>query len=308
MQLDRTAIVISQRSATDLVDLSLLVMRCYWRPILMFAVIGILPFALADFCLLWPLTKYDLLVMSSLNVGDVEVYRIRYLWVVTMTILLQAPIALCGVTYYIGQAVFIERPSIRQVFAATWKRGVAVVLILGILRLSLLSFLPLVLLSLDPIFRPEVEIPFYFLFLCGTAFLVRGFRPFAPEILLLERCPLIKSKSGTDQFIYSKRSAWLHSALSFELFTVHMGVSVAQIMLIASLSLGFMFSIGVLTGIWQWGIWMDLIVYPFIVWGVASWGAVIRFLLYMNSRIRTEGWELELRLKAESHRLEELGT
>jgi hypothetical protein len=36
---------------------------------------------------------------------------------------------------------------------------------------------------------------------------------------------------------------------------------------------------------------------------MATWSAIIRFLLYLNTRIRTEGWEVELKLKAEQHRL-----
>ena len=65
MQLDKTAILITQRSAVDLVDLSLFVIRRYWQPIAFFAAIGVLPFAIIDFVLLWPLTQYDSLVMAS---------------------------------------------------------------------------------------------------------------------------------------------------------------------------------------------------------------------------------------------------
>jgi hypothetical protein len=304
MQLDKTAIVISQRTGTELIDLSLIVLRFYWKPIVLFAFLGILPFALVDAILLWPLTQYDSLVMASSNVGDVEAYHVRYLWILTAVILIQAPIALCGVTYFIGQAVFIERPSVRQVLHAVWSRSFAVLLVLGVFRLSLVSFLPLILLYRDPIFRPEIEVPLYFMCLCGLVTLIRGFRPFAAEILLLERCPLMKDRKRQDQLAYAKRSSWLHTGLSFELFSVHLGVALVEALTAVSLSLGALFVIGVLTGIWEWGVWMDYLLYPIIVWAVATWGTVIRFLLYMNSRIRTEGWEIELRLKAEALRLE----
>lgn len=306
MQLDKTAIVISQRTGTELIDLSLIVVRRYWQSIAIFAFLGVIPFAIIDMILLWPLTQYDTLVMSSRDVGDAWFFHMRYLWVVTGLVLIQAPLALCGLTYFIGQAVFIERPTIRQVFLMVWDRFGTLVFVLGILRLSLIAFIPAVFLFRDPTFRPEIEIPLYLLCLCGLAQLIRGFRPFASEILLLERCPVFKSKKRPDQLPYGKRSSWLHSNLSAELFGMHLGVAIVEAMTILSLSMGMIFLIGVLTGIWRWGFWMDLILYPLTLWVVATWGTIVRFLLYMNARIRTEGWEIELRLKAESQRLEEL--
>ena len=85
-----------------------------------------------------------------------------------------------------------------------------------------------------------------------------------------------------------------------------MGVTIVALLTALSVSMSIVFLIGVLTGIWSWGIWMDLFLYPLTLWIVSTWTTVIRFLLYMNSRIRTEGWEIELRLKAEVQRLEEL--
>ena len=77
MQLDKTAIVISQRSAVDLIDLSLVVMRRFWKPILFFAVLGIAPFALLNLVLLWPLTRYETLLIASSNVNSSAWYHFR---------------------------------------------------------------------------------------------------------------------------------------------------------------------------------------------------------------------------------------
>ena len=305
MQLDKTAIVISQRSALDLVDLSLIVMRRYWQSILFFAAAGVIPFAIADLVLLWPLCQYDSLLIASREISSANAYHWRYLWVITSLILIQSPFALSAVTYFIGQAVFFERPTAKQVFRAVWERFGAMVFIVGLVRMAILSFVPAVLMFLNPIFRPEIEIPLYFLGMCGAVYVVRGFRPFATEILLLERCPIFKSKDRPDQLPYAKRSRWLHSSHYYELLGVHFGVNMVEILTAFSLSMTSVFLVGVLTGIWSWGFWMDLFVYPMTIWMVSTWGAIIRFLLYMNSRIRTEGWEIELRLKAEAQRLEE---
>ncbi len=306
MQLDKTAILITQRSAVDLVDLSLFVIRRYWQPIAFFAVVGILPFAMIDFVLLWPLTQYDSLVMASNDFGGTNAYHVRYLWIITALILIQSPLALSAVTYFIGQAVFIERPTGRQVFSAVWKRIGSMIFVVGLLRMSLISFIPAAFLFQQPVFRPEIEIPIYFLGLCGMVYFVRGFRPFASEILLLERCPVLRSKKRPDQLAYGQRSRWLHSNLYNELFGVHIGVTIVEVFTALSISMSLMFLIGVMTGSWIWGFWMDLFLFPMTIWIVATWGTVIRFLLYMNSRIRTEGWEIELRLKAEAQRLEEM--
>ena len=306
MQLDKTAIVISQRSAIDVVDLSLLVMHRYWQSIAFFAFVGILPFAIVDFVLLWPITQYESLLIASRDFTGVAVYHVRYLCIVAAIIMIQAPLALSPVTYFIGQAVFIEQPTAKQVFSAVWKRFGAIVFVLGFLRMSLVVFVPAVFFFLDPALRLEVEIPLYLFCLCGLVFFIRGFRPYAAEILLLERCPIRKAKNRQDQLAYGQRSKWLHSSLYHDLFGVHLGVTVVEVLTAISIAMSMVFLIGVLTGNWSWGFWMDLFLFPLTIWLVAIWATVIRFLLYMNSRIRTEGWEIELRLKAEAQRLEEL--
>jgi len=306
MQLDKTAIVISQRSAVDLIDLSLVVMRRFWKPILFFAVLGIAPFALLNLVLLWPLTRYETLLIASSNVNSSAWYHFRYLFAVTAAIFIQAPLALSGVTYFIGQAVFIERPSTRQVLLALWHRSGAMLFVLGLLRMSVLCFVPLLFMYSAPVFAPEIEIPLYAMLMCGSVYLIRGFRPFSAEILLLERCPFFKSKKNPERLAYGQRSRWLHSTLYNELFGVHIGVSTVVVLTATSATLGILFLIGVLTGITRWGWWIDIAIYPMILWFLCVWVTVIRFLIYMNSRIRTEGWEIELRLKAEAQRLEEM--
>jgi hypothetical protein len=304
MQLDKTAIVITQRSGPELIDLSLAVFRQYWFPVLTIALVCILPIAAINAILLYPLTQYESLLISSRDVSEVSFFRLRYLSIMSAVILIQAPLVLSGVTYFIGQAVFIERPSLGVVFRSIRSKLWSLVYVLGCWRFSLLVFVPMYFLFQDPSFRPEIEIPLYLLCLCTYVYAVRGFRPFAPEILLLERCPLFSSKKRPNASGFSRRSGWLHSTLAFELFGLHLGITLVQLLMTISFVLGCMFVIGVLSGLWKWGIWMDWIVCPMLVWMLMIWSTILRFLSYMNSRIQTEGWELELRLKAESQRLE----
>ena len=43
--------------------------------------------------------------------------------------------------------------------------------------------------------------------------------------------------------------------------------------------------------------------YPLVLWTVAGYFAVVRFLAYVDLRIRREGWEVELVMRAERDRL-----
>ena len=49
------------------------------------------------------------------------------------------------------------------------------------------------------------------------------------------------------------------------------------------------------------------VVVPVALWTVAGFMAVVRFLSYMDLRIRNEGWEVELLLRAAAERLQERG-
>ena len=48
---------------------------------------------------------------------------------------------------------------------------------------------------------------------------------------------------------------------------------------------------------------MLLVVLPLCIWLASMYATVFRFLTYLDSRIRLEGWEVELQLKAERARL-----
>ena len=53
---------------------------------------------------------------------------------------------------------------------------------------------------------------------------------------------------------------------------------------------------------WVPGPTMLRYLYPLAMWVVAGYLSVVRFLFYLDLRIRHEGWEVELRLRAEAAR------
>lgn len=302
MQLDTTAIVIAQRSADELFDLSLVVVRNYWLRLLPVGILGALPFFAINMLLLFPLTEYDRLVMASTDYATSQGFQLRYLWMMVVMVFLQSPLALAGVTYFLGQAVFIEQPTLKQVLRVVASRWLELLWVLGVLRGGLVCFGYMLWLYLTPEAQPRIEHSVYITLYVVLIYAVRGFRPFAPEILLLERCPLRKSgQGGTSEPVYGKRSRWLHTGTG-DFFSVQIGLSVLAFCFVLAFSLGGIFIVGVLVGLWRWGWWMDMLIFPAVLWMMATWATVIRFLLYLNTRIRSEGWEVELKLKAESQR------
>jgi hypothetical protein len=207
------------------------------------------------------------------------------------------------VTYFLGQAVFIEEPTLRQIWKSVSSRWIALAWILGILRGGLVSLLYMAWVYWDVGINAPLEISVVVTVYALLIYLVRGFRPFAAEILLLERCPVRNSaKPGGNELVFKRRSQWLHSG-SGDLFSVQIGLTLIAICFVTVFTLGGLFIVGVLIGLWSWGWWANTIIVPVVLWMMATWGTVIRFLLYLNTRIRSEGWEVELKLKAESLRL-----
>ena len=45
-----------------------------------------------------------------------------------------------------------------------------------------------------------------------------------------------------------------------------------------------------------------LVIYPLALWLVACLSVMVRFLVYLDTRIRLEGWEVELAMQAEALR------
>ena len=54
---------------------------------------------------------------------------------------------------------------------------------------------------------------------------------------------------------------------------------------------------------WEWNDTMFTVFVPLAVWLVVGYLTVARFLGYLDLRIRREGWEVELSMRAEKTRL-----
>ena len=305
MQFDKTAVTISQRRLLDLIDLSLIVFRSYLSVIVLCALIGIAPFAVLNFILTFPLWEYEYLAMRSADFTDPLVYRVRFYIIQMALVFLQMPLALSGLTYFVGQAVFVEQQSIKHVFKSCWERWFQLAYVLGFCRFALLCYLQLLFMFYNPELNLGLELGICLFLLCGSVFVVRAARPFAPEILVLERTNLLKGKSSNATPSYALRNKWLHSMQFSDNFGADLLLSLIAMMGVACLSISLVLLAGVISKNWTWSEWVDLLGIPIACWIIAIWMTIIRFLLYMNTRIQTEGWEVELKFKAESERLAE---
>jgi len=307
MELDKTAIVIRQRSVPDLIDLSLVVVRSYWKPLLTYAAVGVVPFWLFNTIILRPFCDYDSILMYDSFAIDEGPYRVRYVMFLMGFVFLQTPIAMLGVTYFLGHTLFLQPTSFRELRSIAVKMLLGLVLVLGLFRFGVMAWLVVLLMPTQTEFDPLLEIFWLGVVLCGTAILVRAFRPFAPEILMLEQAPM-RSRTKTDDgqsLAFRKRSYGLHSQLSGDLIVRAIAMLIAMLMMLVAVTLGELFISGVFFGVWTWEWWMDIVIFPINLWLVAIWGTVFRFLSYLDCRTRLEGWELDLRLRAESRRLME---
>ena len=301
MQLDQTYIGIRQRSAFETWDLTLLVIRRYFGPLLKLLVVGVIPWMIINHLLtMW--------MVSNEYYSD-HVYW--FYWINACLVVSQAQIAMCYVAHYLGQAIFNPNPDPGASIRAIWKmKGESGkrpgLLFFGWLHLvnrmvlPILGVVGLLLIAEDEEWVVAIG-GFILPALLFIALVLRGRTPYLSEILLLEEAPRksaspkvqtyssrtknLRSAPGSDFFVKFSLSAMIGTFFAlaiYESFCLLDGVLGLQS--IANSNLNFIY--------WQLSLWI-----------AAAVVAVNRFLSYIDLRIRTEGWTVRLRLMAEVNRM-----
>ena len=327
MQLDNTRIAVRERGMIDTYDLTLHVIRAFAPRLIPALLLGILPLALCNELLLgwmWeaqgsthlsadsefgPLGMIGQFFMSL----DTSRFGLTYLSLV----IFQAPVATVFAEAYLGGAVFKQDKTlweaVRDVFSFTYRPGPTAPREMGpfwaflvcqlLLRGTLLAMLlPLLVYSLggEVDYSLEVAIPLLMLLvLCA----VRAFRPYINEIIVLEKNPL---RSRTAPMTVGKRSSNLHNSAAGELFAQWLGSCVVAFVLLQIVFWSVFVVYRVMFGDDNIHGWVALrVIRPFSLWVVVAFIGVARFLSYLDLRIRQEGWEVELLIRAEAARLAE---
>ena len=290
MQFDKTTIVVRQRGMLDTLDLSLHVFREYALPLAAAMLLGVVPLMAVNYLLLaW---------MPS--VADEEAWLPwRFVYHLSLQIYLQAPLAGIFATAYLGQAVFLAEPRFRDVVRDVWRMLPRVAWCHLLVRGVLFGWLLLLVLEREEVnwFVEAFLLPL----LAAYASSLRAFRPFINEIVLLERNSLT-SKSDRIMTV-GRRSQMLHGSNGGAWFARWLLACLLGGLLILATYGTFYFHVAAPWQDWSQGPLLTHVLLPLAMWITACYFTVVRFLTYLDARIRQEGWEVELRLRAEATRL-----
>lgn len=289
MRLERSFIAIRQRTVLELLDLALPVLRIHSWNLLAVALVGIAPFAIFNAIVLrWMLLDYNF-----------DVYRPLYGWVMMLLVINQAPAATTMVSHYLGQVMFIERPSVRDTVATVSRRWMPLCWLHGVIG----QIAPVVCLSIVLWQSEVVETVVVFLVMAVLlGVLIRGLRPFVSEVITLEQTPWNK-RGNLSKLSFSARSHMLHSTAAAD----HLGG-----MFIRGWFAGLMSLAIYCAGYWtaeNLGLgldspeWSVSVIWPMALWTTAMFFGVVRFLAYINARINQEGWDVEIKVRAEAQKL-----
>ena len=304
MQLDNTRIAIRERDLLETLDLALHVTRQFAGPWLLLSLLAIVPLAIVNYALIGWMLPDDL---------DDQAIPWRFAWNMILLIYLEAPLAATFVVAYLGPAVFLEKKTIRQVIGDVIRYSPQIFLTQFLLRGVLPAWLLLLVVDRYTAGNPVEAFLLPVLALYATG--MRAFRPYINEIVLLERNPLRSSNPNT--ITINKRSSHLHGPYSGDLLVRWLGCAGIALLLAALAWMTVVVAQGVLISDWPWNFsmgpppeltynldWFKLqIAYPLCLWIVVAFMSVVRFLSYLDLRIRHEGWEVELLMRAEAMRL-----
>jgi hypothetical protein len=191
---------------------------------------------------------------------------VPYLFYMLVLIFWEVPLATAPATLYLGQTMFSEEVRPRKIAG------------------DLLESLPQ-LLWYQVLLRPVFALT----------------RPFLNEVILLERNPMRSGNVSAPST--ANRSKAIHRGGDADPFGRWLGAVAYGGILFLVLWLSAYVVRAFLLSQWDWDLPMYTTYYPLALWTVAGYFAVVRFLGYLDLRIRREGWEVELMMRAEEARL-----
>ena len=289
MEFDRTFIKIRQRNIFEISDIALKVFKKFFLGVFAVGSICIVPFAILNFAVFYPLLDTEF-----------EDRSVIHWWLMTCVVVIQAPIATAAVSQLLGTALFEGdiriwnslRHTAKHAFRLIWiyltRRALGWTFVLGWLIWS------------DTGLENSLAVLATLLVLC-IELLVRSTRPYPNEIILLEQAPF-RTQSGDPRINYKTRSNNLHKPAGSMLFGRGLAISMVSIMICFAFYMLFL-NKAIFDNQWQSNRWFLIVLYPAALWFAAIYMAIVRFLAYIDLRTRQEGWDIELRIKAEANRL-----
>lgn len=296
MQLDQTHVAVRVRTLAEIGDLALVLLHRYPTMLLVGFLLGAWPWMVANALLLYwlPLTE------AQFGLDDSEAFweLSRYVVWMALLVFLQAPAAGVVTTIYLGQAVFEHRPNWRSALTIAKKQFMRWFYCLGIRRLAVPAMIVVGVRWFQPYDTAfDVVFPLIIFF---VALVIRAGRPFLPEMILLEMCP-IRSKDP-NEITLGRRARALHRPAGSDVGSRWLAAGITLTVIFAGLFYSLVWVRGIATGYWDIGLVTLLFLYPLALWTIAGLSVVVRMLAYLDTRIRLEGWDVELAVRAEAMR------
>lgn len=211
-----------------------------------------------------PMMVLDAWLLAGYREADFQLgFPVRYMMWTLVLVAWQVPLAGAPATLYLGHVLFGEQPRPKTIARKLWESLPQLLFYQGLLR------------------------PFFL-----------GWR-YLNEVILLERNPIRSGESSKSTF---GRSRTLHRGEGGDLFARSFGSLAVGMLLFVSVWLSMLAVRTMLSGRWSWDEPMATSYFALALWIVASYFTVVRFLSYLDLRIRREGWEVELLMRAERAR------
>ncbi len=267
MTFDSTHIAIRERGFAEVLDLALQVCRAHAVPLLLALVVGAAPWAVLNGALLYGMGALEDLEWEG---------PVPYGFLLTLLVILETPLATAPMTLYLGQVTFADRIDARKMAVDYLRSLPQMIWSQGIIRALCIPMMV-------------------------TMLLPYAGWPYLSELILLERNPVFAGKHK--RLTTRKRSKHLHGGSSGDLLSRWLISAMAGSLMVLAVGGGFYSLVSQLINV-QFGQIASLtVLYPLSLWLVVGFFAVVRFLAYLDLRIRREGWEVELTMRAEAERL-----
>ena len=295
MRLDRTHIAIRRRSFLEICDLSIHVARDHGIAFLVLLLVGMAPWMVINYFLIgWMLTG---------EYADHPAMGFNYFWATLMLVCAQSQVGTIPITKYLGDATFQLKPRMLSTLHSLLP-AMSKLFTLHFLVRPLVFVLAIAMLYLT---RNAELVGFTSLLLLPVIVLIlliiRAVRPYVNEIILLEKTPL--TSSNRDIVTYAQRTRSLHASDGGEVFGRSLGIWLLAVPIFVVftgmvLAAKFVVSLGA-----EWRFLTSVVLIPATMWLTAGLIAVIRFLTYIDTRIYQEGWDVELKIRAEAMKFKE---
>ena len=188
----------------------------------------------------------------------------------------EIPLATAPATLALGQFLFHERIEPRRL-AADFFRSLPQLFVFQVVLRSLLT--PLV----------------------ATWFFLFASWAHLNEILLLERNPL--RGNAHRPMTTLRRVKVLHAGFVGDIFLRWMAGAGIGALLVAAIWTSIEILVAILIEAPRSPVVSFTVFFPLAMWAVVAFFTIVRFLAYVDLRIRREGWEVELLMRAEGERL-----